>query len=186
MIVYEFPPGHKQAAALVGTIPIDPVTGLPVDMTAGLPVRGGNEDVFDVTLVLDTSAYADNDVLFIGQEITNFFSAAGGKRMIQNLAVIDEDDQGVGFDLLLFNADPSIGTINSPPSISDANVRKFLGKVSVAAGDYIDLGGCRVADVTPIGKELKGVTTSLWIAGITRLGTPTYTAAGLKLKIGVI
>ena len=145
-----------------------------------------SENVFDVTLVLDTSIYADGRVLFIGQEITNFFPAAGAVRVVQNLVVLDEDDQGVGFDLLLFNADPTIGTINVAPSITDANARKFIGKVSIAAGDYIDLGGSRVADITPIGKAIKGTTTSLWIAGITRSGTPTYTASGIKMKIGVI
>lgn len=155
----------------------DYTTGAPIDLTG---------EVFDVTLALDTSPYADGRVLFIGQEITSFFPAAGGKRLVQNLTVIDEDDQGVGFDLLLFNADPTIGTINGAPSISDTNVRKFLGKISVTAADYIDLGGCRVADITPIGKEIKGATTSLWIAGITRSGTPTYTASGIKLKIGTI
>lgn len=170
----------------VNAVLIDPATGAPIDQSGGMPVRGGNDNVFDVTLVLDTSPYADGRVLFIGQEITSFFSSATGTRLIQNLTVIDEDDQGVGFDLLLFNGDPSIGTINAAPTISDANARKFLGKVSVTAADYIDLGGVKVATICPVGIEVKGVTTSLWIAGITRSGAPTYTAAGLKLKIGTI
>lgn len=154
---------------------------------AGLPVAG-LETVFDLTLSLDTSAYADGDVLADTQELANFFPSAGGSRVLQNLLVLDEDDNGVGFDLIFLNANVSLGTENSAPSITDANGRSIIGKVSVVAGDYIDLGGCRIADITPIGKVLKGASgqTSLWVAAITRSGTPTYTASGIKLKIGTI
>lgn len=168
----------------------DPVTGLAFGATGappGLPVAG-LETVFDVTLSLDTSPYADGDVLADTQELTGFFPSTTGARVLQNLLVLDEDDQGVGFDLIFLNANVSLGTENSAPSITDANGRSIIGKVSVAAGDYIDIGGCRIADVTPIGKVLKAATgqTSLWVAAITRSATPTYTAAGLKLKLGVI
>ena len=104
------------------------------------------------------------------------------------LVVIDEDDQGVGFDLLFFNATATLGTINVAPSISDADARKLIGRVAVSASDYIDLGGVRVAALSSINQVLKAASgqTSVWIATITRSGAPTYTASGLKLKIGVL
>lgn len=148
----------------------------------------GRETVIDATLVLDTSIYADGDVLSVIAELASFFPNQGGVRLVESLIVIDEDDQGVGFDLLFFNATATLGTINTAPSISDADARKIIGKVSVVASDYIDLGGNRIACLSGINQVLKAASgaTSVWIATITRSGTPTYTASGLKLKIGVL
>jgi len=146
------------------------------------------DDVYTATPTLDTSALADNDVASDTLEVPYFFLSANSTRLLQSLFVLDTDDQGVGFDLFLMNSNVSLGTKNSAPSISDADAASIIGRVSVTASDYVDLGGCRVADITPIGKVLKGggVSTSLWLSLVTRSGTPTYTAAGLKLKIGVI
>lgn len=148
----------------------------------------GRDDVIDATLVLDTSAYADGDVLSVVAELASFFPNPAGSRLLESLIVIDEDDQGVGFDLLFMNATATLGTINTAPSISDADARKIIGKVSVVASDYIDLGGNRIACLSGINQVLKAASgaTSVWIATITRSGTPTYTASGLKLKIGVL
>ena len=31
---------------------------------------------------------------------------------------------------------------------------------------------------------MQPVTSSLWVSGVVRSGTPTYTAAGMKIKLG--
>lgn len=173
---------------------IDQGDGTYAHRVAAVPVSGsplvakGQEDVIDATLVLDTSAYADGDVLSVVAELTGFFAAASGSRLLESLVVIDEDDQGVGFDLLFLNATATLGTINTAPSISDADARKIIGRVNVLASDYIDLGGVRVAVLSSINQVLKAASgaTSVWIATITRSGAPTYTASGIRLKIGVL
>lgn len=180
--------GHKQEAQ--GVVLVDPATNKVIGTAgaaAGMPVSG-QETVFDVTLSLDTSPYNDGDVLADTQAVTGFFPAAGGSRVLQNIIVLDEDDQGVGFDLIFLDSNVSLGTENSAPSITDANGRSIIGKVSISAGDFIDLGGCRIADITPIGKTLKAAagSTTLYVGAITRSGTPTYTASGLRVKLGGI
>ena len=149
-------------------------------------MRFTNTEIVDVTLSLDiSSAYTSGDVLADTQEVTNALRANVGRGLLQSLVVNDKDDQGVAFDLVLLKSNVALGTENSPPSITDANADNILGVVSVAAGDYIDLGGCRVATVRNIGLALEVSTTSLYIAAITR-GTPTHTASGLALKLGIV
>lgn len=142
-------------------------------------------DLIGVTLSLDTSAYADGDVLAATQEIANAVRLPGGRATLQSVHVLDENDQGVGFDLIFMSADNALGTENSAPDISDTLARDILGFVRIAAGDYVDLGGSRIATLTNIGLVLEAAaaSTSLYVAAITR-GAPTYTAAGLKLKLG--
>lgn len=147
---------------------------------------GAAGDVVDVTLSLDTSAYASGDLLADTQNFTGV-RVAGGRALLQSVTVIDEDDQGAAFTLFFLSANNSLGTENSAPSISDANARDILGWVDVFTSDYKDLGGVRVASVKPIGLELKAASgsTNLYVAAVNGTGTPTYSAAGLRLKLGL-
>lgn len=143
----------------------------------------------DVTLSLDTSAYADGDVLAATQEITHVFDIDGGTGIWQSAVVIDKDDQGQAFDIWLLGDDVSIGTENAAVSVSDANAAYLLGKVSIASGDYYDAGGVRVA--TKAGSDLGFLvqaaadSRSLFVAAVSR-GTGTYTASGIVLRLGFL
>lgn len=144
-------------------------------------------DIMDVTLSADTSALTSGDVIADSQEIANAVQYTSGRALLQSLVLIDEDDQKQDIDLLFFSGSGSLGTENSAPSITDANARKYLGKVEVAAADYDDLGGVAVVNLNNVGLLLKSDGgTSIYVAAICRSGTPTYTATGLKLRLGVI
>lgn len=195
---------HRQVVVLgdpvanVGVCPVDGTAGLKVNLGADNDVVlgagelhigqvGAHSVVLDVTLSLDTSAYADGDVLADTQTITSAFRVTDGTGVIQSLQVLDEDDQGMGMDIIFLDAANSLGTENSAPSITDANARNILGRVSVISGDYIDLGGVRHACKTGLGlvvKALSGANT-LAVAAISR-GTGTYTASGVRLRIGLL
>jgi len=138
-----------------------------------------------ITCSLDTSAYADGDVLFATQEIAGAVRNNGDACILQSVHVVDIDDQKVEMDLIFFNANTSLGTENSAPDIDDTEVLTTLGVVNVA--DYVDLGANSIATVTGIGLELKAgaATTSLYVAGITR-GAPTYSASGLQITFGFL
>ena len=146
-----------------------------------------NADVLDFLPTLDTSIYADGDVLFDTTALANFFKNPGEGAYLQSIHALDEDDQGVAMDLVFLNAQVSLGTFNVAPAITDANARAILGIVNVPAAGFVDLGGCRVQTIRGIGLQLKpaaGLTT-VYVAGITRGGTPTYTANGLRFKFGL-
>lgn len=142
-------------------------------------------NVIDVTLSCSASQLGAGEVIADSQEITGAFRKLGATQELQSIVLIDEDDQGTAVDLVFMRALGVVGVENEVPSISDANSREIIGRISIAAADFTDLGGTREATLRNIGLLMKaGATTSLWIAAITRSGTPTYSAAGLKLRLG--
>lgn len=148
---------------------------------------GGNTSLIDVTLSLDTGAYATGDVMADTQVVTNAMRVNDGTGVLQSIEILDEDDQGLAFDLVFLSANRSIGTENSPVSISDANARDILGGVSVAITDYLDLGGCKIATLRSVGLAVKAAsgTPNLYVAAVAR-GAPTYSASGVKLRLGFL
>jgi hypothetical protein len=151
-------------------------------------VTGGQYALIDVTLSLDTSAYGSGDLLADTQEIAGAFLTAGGYALLHSVTVLDEDDQGVAFDLHFLQNSTSLGTENSAPNMSDANARSnIMCRVPIAAADYTDMGGFRVATVGSLNRMLKAASasTSLYVAAVNGSGTPTFTASGLKLRIGL-
>lgn len=158
------------------------------DNEGNLKVANAGADVIDVTLVADTSIYANNDVLAVPQEITGVFRHAGGRVKLDSIVVLDGDDQGTAIDLVFFNASATLGTINAAISISDADAAKIVGHVAVAAGDFKDYINSMVAVKTAVGliMEAAAASTSLYIGAVVRSGTPTYTASGIKLKLGFV
>lgn len=142
--------------------------------------------VIDVTPVLDTNAYADNDVLFVPIEVGGVFPQ-GQPVILDSIIVLDGDDQGVDFDLIFSNATLTLGTINGAVSISDADAAKIVGYVRlVGSTDANDLINSQLYSKGNINLLMAGVagTGSLFLSGVVRSGTPTYTASGMKIKLG--
>jgi hypothetical protein len=139
--------------------------------------------VIDITPVLDTSAYADNDVLFVPIALPTYRAAnqTGPARKLVSVVILDEADQAQDIDLIFLNGDATLGTINGAVNISDADARKILGTVSVLIADYCDTINSQVATKRDINLIMQNPT---YIAGVLRSGTPTYTASSLKIKLG--
>jgi hypothetical protein len=141
-----------------------------------------------VTFSLNTSAYTASDLLAETQQIDGFFRVADGTGIIQSITLYDQDDQGVPMTIYFLDANVSMGTENSAPSISDANALNILGWVDVLTGDWKDIGGVRVASIRNVGLPVKAAsgTDDLYIAIVNGTGTPTFTASGLKASIGAL
>lgn len=139
--------------------------------------------VVDITPVLSTSIYADNDTLFVPIEITGVFKDNGPAELI-SATVFDGDDQGTEFDLVFTSANLAFGVINDPVDAADADALKYLGAVSFVAADVVDLVNSQLFVKRNIGLIMApGATSSLWVSGIVRSGTPTYSASGMKIKL---
>lgn len=151
-------------------------------------VTAGLTTFVDVTLSLDTSAYASGDVLADTQVVTNATRVADLGGIIHSVEVIDQDDQGAAFDIYFLDSNVSMGTENSAPNISDANAAKIMARVQVGTGDYYDLGGVKIADMTGLGRIVKPAsgTRNIYVAVVNGTGTPTYTASGIILRIGIL
>ncbi len=148
---------------------------------------GGKTVVKAVTLSTDTSAYASGDLIADTQQIDAFFRKTDGTGVISSISIIDEDAQGVALYVIFMSTTTSLGSENSAPNITDANLTAgFLGIVSVATTDYVTLSGAKVATIKNINLPVTAVsgTDDLYIAVLNSTGTPTFTASGLEMRIG--
>lgn len=144
--------------------------------------------IVDVTLVADTLIYAAADVIVATQAISNLSRVKNIGGLLKSLILIDEDDQKAALDIYFLDANVSFAAANAPAAPSDAAARSLLGKVAVLTTDYRDLGGVATASFTNLDMILKPALDSsdVYVAVVNGAGTPTYTAAGLKLRLGII
>lgn len=151
--------------------------------TAGDDIR-----LVDVTMSLDILVYAAGDLLADAQVVPNAMKGADCLGTLHSITVIDEDDQKAAFTIYIANGNGSFGTENSAPSITDANARTILGFVDVATGDYKDLGGVSTAFKSNIGMTVAPLAggRDLYVAIVNGAGAPTFTASGLKLRLGFL
>jgi hypothetical protein len=141
-----------------------------------------------ITLSTDTSAYASGDLIADTQQVDAALRVADGKGILQSISIIDEDAQGVALYIIIMKTSTSLGTENSAPNITDANLTAgFLGIISVATTDYVTVSGTKVATIRNIGLPIQAVsgTDDIYIAVLNGTGTPTYTASGLEMVLGI-
>jgi hypothetical protein len=145
-------------------------------------------DVITVTPTLDTSIYANGDVLFTTTPIANAVRANDGIAELQSIVIIDKDDQKPEIALKFWSANVTYGAFNGVPSISDADAANCLGRVNIVTADYDDDGGVSTAFKDNIGKMLKAAsgTRIIYITGKLTSGTPTHTASGLVLRLSML
>ena len=148
--------------------------------------------IVDVTPTLDTSAYADEDILFQATEVSNATRADGVSRCV-SIVVNDDDDNGGAFDLYFFDQEVSLASANSAENMSDTVRDSILAVVSFTAGDYIDLANGQIAQKGPSDSGMMHLlqssspetSNSIWVGAVSQ-DTQTYTASGLKFKFGFI
>ena len=134
-------------------------------------------------LALDTLIYATGDVL-ADTAVINLgahLPTIPRRGLIEGVTVLDRDDTGAAFDLVFLDANVPLGTVNNPPTITDAAAEDIIAVIPV--GTFVDVGGAQVArpifDPIPFALD---PGASLAIAAISR-GTGTYTAAGIRVKL---
>lgn len=139
------------------------------------------------TPTLDTNIYANNDTLFDSQLVSSLFYDKDRPMILDHLVAFDKADLGVAMDLYFLSANVVFGTVNSGPSISDTDIVNICGLVSIATGDWKDLGGARVAVKSNLGLILKPVSASQDIYMAAQLGasTPTFAASDLVFRLGM-
>lgn len=196
-------PAADGAAAVGNPVQVGGVDGssnvqaLSVD-TAGRQLIGAGElhigevsnpvTLLTVTPTMDTVAYASGDNLFMSTTCTNAFRISDGLAILDSVTLIDKDDQGVAFDLYFWDANVNMGTINTAPGISDADAANCLAIVPIATADWKDLGGVRVANIKNIWATIKAATgtRNMFMSAINGSGTPTFTASGLVIRLGIL
>jgi hypothetical protein len=149
----------------------------------------GKSNVYQVTPSTDTAAYASGDLIADTQQMDAFFRVADGTGVIQSITITDEEAQNVKFYIIFMKTSTSLGSENSAPNISDANLSAgYLGHVTVETTDWITVSGCSVATKLNIGMPVEAVsgTDDLYFAILNATGAPDWDADSLKLNIGVL
>jgi hypothetical protein len=141
-------------------------------------------EVITFTPVLNASVLANNEVFMVDHEVKGVFNK-NLPRKLQSIVVLDGDDQNVAFDLVFSSAAITLGTANDVVSITDANAANVLGVVKfVVATHAQDFINSIVFVMANIGLIMQGTSSSLFVSAIVRSGTPTFTASGMKIKLG--
>jgi hypothetical protein len=145
--------------------------------------------VVDVTLSMLTSAAASGDVVAATEAVSGVLRTDGAG-LLQSILVVDKDDQKAALRIYFFDANVTLGAEDAAVSIADGDADNILGWVDIDVDDYLDLGGVSIARPDPsefqpfVLKAISG-TDDVGIA-ITTSSTPTYTASGLVLRLGVL
>lgn len=153
----------------------------PIPASENLVGLIGSSDIqVAVTPTCDTSAYTAGDVIFDVTAIANAGRVSGGVCVLQSVTVVDKADQtAAAMTLFFFSTTGTFGTANAAPSMSDANAgSNYQGHVVIAAADWVDIGGAKIACAKGIGLAMKPAATTLYVAATTA-GTPTYGASDL-------
>ena len=156
--------------------------------TYGRTLTGAWDNLITITPTLSTSAYADEDILFEETELPLAVAQGGLTSTLQSFVVIDKDDQGLAFDIYILDSTQDVGNANAAENLADTILDNILTKVSISAGDYVNLANGQIA-IKSFGEKGTGVklkassntATSLYAFGVAQ-GAPTYTASGLVIK----
>lgn len=177
-------PSSRDLAAIGSQRPEWYFAHMLAQLSAMAGAGGGNLVTVEVTFTSDTAANATGDVLADTAAILGAVAQSGSASRLTQITLLDKDDQTAAqVDVVIFRSNVSLGTVNAAPSISDTNALEILGIVQIASGDFVDIGGAKLATkVLTQPLEVAPTTgTTLYAALITR-GSPTQTANGLVGK----
>lgn len=145
-------------------------------------------DVISVTPVVEATALDAGDVVCDSTTITNAVRVSGGQAVLQSLTVIDKADQGAALDVYIMDTTGlTFGTLDAAPSISDTDAEKILAVIPIASGDWKDVGGAKVANLSGLSRVVEAASGRNLAFAVTTSGTPTYGAAtALVFRFGFL
>ena len=159
--------------------------------------------VLRVTPTLDTSAYADNDVFFNATEIPNAVKGNGGCSKLIGVTILNEDDVAHDFDIIFMQKETDLGTINDAVGSASkwtnvlAKAAGVLGVVSVdwstGTSDFVNnlIYTSSSANISgksstlPILLQAESNSTSVYMAAVSRGGTPTVAADDYEIILHI-
>jgi len=160
-------------------------------------VKANQDRILDVTLTMDTAAYAQNDILAATQAIAGAVPN-GSSAILTSIRLVDYAKNNAALELWFLDSNVVIGAENAAENAADSISTALLTVVDFAATDYTSEANWSRAtkNVTDAGmgvmlipSESPGTVrdTSLYIgAKITDASAKTYAANDIRLKIGLM
>ena len=159
--------------------------------------------VIRVTPTLDTSAYADDDVFFNSTEIPSAVIGNGGASKLIGLTILNEDDVAHDIDIIFMQKSSDLGTINEAVGSNSkwtnalAKQAGVLGFVrvdwSLSNTDMVNNLIFNTANANPSAKseglpillQAEDDSTSVFMAAVSRGGTPTVAADDYEIILHI-
>lgn len=166
-----------------------PVAATAVASEVHVGEVGGKSAYRVITMSTDTGAYASGDLIADTQQYDAFFRKTDGTGVINTISITEKDAQGAAYYIIFHRTSTSMGTENSAPNISDANlVAGIQHIVAVATTDFVTVSGTKIATLKNLGLPVMAVsgTDDLYISILNATGTPTYASGEIQLGIGVL
>lgn len=145
---------------------------------------------YDVTLTCKAAAMNANDLIADTQTIVN--TGAGYLNSLELFNLDDQDDQ---ISIYFIRSSTSMGTEGSSFTLSDTDALEVMSKVVFSSGAYVDFAdnlwqvktsthadsgmGVWLENAAP------GTDGAVYVAAVLSAGAGTYTASGLKLRVGM-
>ena len=151
---------------------------------------------YTMTPTLDTSAYADGDVMGTSSTGVTLYSSFPPSRVsgiIHDIRVVDKDKEAANFDIYVLDREVSMGTDNAAVSWSDADSLATQGIIQVTTYLTSTNNSVSMVDETdlPFLATVSGggpSDSAVLYFGFVSRATPTYTAASdlsIELKISL-
>jgi hypothetical protein len=139
------------------------------------------------TPTITAGAYSAGDA--VGGKLT--FTGCPESGFIETVTIVDKDEEGAALNLVLFKQDFTAVNDNAAFDVTAGEEDDVIGVVTIAAADFIDVGGCKIATISELSMGYKLTETSATKRGriygqLMTTGTPTYTTTSdLVVNIAV-
>ena len=148
-----------------------------------------------ITPTITGVQYANNDILFDTTEMANAVESPGGASKLVNVSLWTKSNSVFDIELLFFQVNQSMGTVNAARNVSDADwaTAKYLGHAVLdgSAEDY-NYGGGRIftfADrpALPMVLQAEAGSTSVYCAAFLSGDdvTPEFSVGDIELIFGL-
>ena len=134
---------------------------------------------------VNSTTYADGDLVGTKITLTDIIPQRKGG-ILQTIVLHDLDAQDASLLFIIWDLNPASTafTNNSVLDIADTDLPNVVAKVRISNLDYDDLSDNSIGEVDNLSIPLKG--RILYGALVSDGATPTYTANGLSMSLGLL
>ena len=147
------------------------------------------QKVIRLTPTITGVQYANNDILFDTAEMVNAVESPGGASKLINVSLWTKSNDVFDIELLFFQVDQSMGTVNAGRNVSDADwaTAKYLGHLVLNGSeeDY-NYGGGRIftfAERPALPIVLQAEAGAAFLSGDDV--TPSFSVGDIELIFGL-
>ena len=146
-------------------------------------------DLITLTAVCNAEASEVATSLFQADEIANAVAIDGGTCILQSVGLLDDDYHSQSIDLVFMDTTGLLDASDDGTVIDAADgviPDAILGVVNIS--NYFDGVAWSYGHKENIGLVLKAASgsRSIYVSAINRGATKTWTASGLRLKLGIV